>query len=94
MLVLIILLSLPVVFFVWYKYKNQDWQFAMAIVAYAITVTFLIFASLWHQDQTEVAENIFYDFEFCIENAEYDEDFVDCFVMLNSDMVLYEREYK
>lgn len=77
-----------------YKVKQQTRQFVLAICAYLLFVIAYFGYDWIATDQIEKAENIISDFNYCVEQAEDFDALVVCHTLLDSDITLYEREYK
>lgn len=94
MLLWLWIIAAPIVFMVWFKIKQQTRQFVLAIVAYLLFVLAYFGYNWLVDDQILKAENIISDFNYCVENAEDFDELVVCHTLLDSDITLYEREYK
>lgn len=90
----LLIIVAPVVFMVRYKVKQQTRQFVLAICAYLLFVIAYFGYDWLATDQIKKAENIISDFQYCVDQAEDFDDLVVCHTLLDSDITLYEREYK
>lgn len=84
----------PLVFVIWYKVKQQNWQFALTIAAYLL----LVISYFWYVDivtnQVTKLENVISDYMECWDKSETWDDTATCYLLLDSDVTLYVREYK
>jgi hypothetical protein len=74
--------------------SKQNWQFALAIAAYLFLILSVFGMHSNKNDQVTKLENVISDYMECWDKSETWDDTATCYLLLDSDVTLYVREYK
>ena len=91
LLLSLIILTAPFVFFIRFKMKKETRQFVAWLFAYLFVLLAIFWMSMQKDEQIWQAEAIIYDFTSCVEASVDFEQISLCHALLDSDIVLYNR---
>ena len=91
LLLWLIILTAPFVFFIRFKMRWQTRQFVAWLFAYLFVLISIFWMSMQKDEQIWQSEAIVNDFIDCVQDSENFEEISICHVLLDSDIVLYNR---